>query len=187
MRLQLQYLTFSRGALFSKVSACSHPKALKPLTSLTVLVKHNGKACFNSSVLLACTLLLVSGQYPKFFKLDKRLKPFKPEYIVTLRKQSLYTFLDKVINLMLTQSSIFLRVYLGSKRTLLRKYTQLFSLYITNIYFFPEVSLLLGRAFNKRSILRFFKCNLRLKFAGPLSLRFKLNVLRSLQVPIIST
>lgn len=176
---QLYYFKFTRNVLLSKTSLCFKPSSLLQLTTLYLEISTRQQLAFKSSLFASSLLLFITGQYPKFY--ITKTKYIRLSYSSTLRKNALSKFLCKLANLSLVHNLKFLKVFLAKEKYFL-SHKVLFN--VINPQLFPEFFILLG--INSIVFLqRVFKILIYLKFTRISNLINKINLLHSLQFPLL--
>ena len=179
MLVQLYYFKFTRNVLLSKTSSCFKPGSLLQLTSVYFELSTRQQLAFKSSIFASSLLLFLTGQYPKFCVTQAKL--VRLSYKSTLRKNSLCNFFCRLANLALVHNLRFLSVFLTKERFCL---SQKILFNVLNPQLFPEFFILLGTNVIF-SLQRIFKFLILLKFTRKSNLLSKINLLHSLQFPLL--
>jgi hypothetical protein len=180
MLVQLYYFKFTRNVLLSKISLCYKPSALLKLSAVYFKISTKQQIAFKSSIFASSLLLFITGEYPQFCMVQKSF--LRLSYNKTLRKNSLCNFFLRLTNLALVHNLRFLKVFLEKSKSSLSQ-NILFN--VINPQLFPEFFILLGTTQIIFSLQRIFSFLILLKFTRISTLLYKINLLHSLQFPLL--
>lgn len=176
-RLQKYYFNFTRSILLSKAEFnLGLPKKLSGLKYINIIFKVY-RDCFVTSNFFISFLLLLSNQVPKIQTGRYGGDIIFIRYASTLNKNKLFQFLDKFINFSLVLNPTSLQLEVVGRDN--------FKFVIVNPYIFPDLLLLINNQV-LHSFNFFFKCLFFCFFNSTYSLKSNLNLLHSLQVPLLS-